>query len=184
MNTDTDPSADSRNIIDDYKGWTLELIKQDLIQKRFGYAVLMQQFSHDFNIGTVIRNANIFAANEVFYLGAKKKYDKRGTVGAHHYMDNIKHLKSIDDLVSLKSRYVFVGLDIIPGICQEIRGFKFPPNALMIFGEEGAGITKELLNLCDHVVYIKQYGSVRSLNAGCASAIAMNEYVRQHDRGC
>jgi tRNA G18 (ribose-2'-O)-methylase SpoU len=46
----------------------------------------------------------------------------------------------------------------------------------MIFGQEQIGIPQDVLDMCDDVVYIPQYGSVRSINVGCASSIIMNQY--------
>jgi tRNA G18 (ribose-2'-O)-methylase SpoU len=169
-------AEDKRNVIDFYKGWKLEDIKLDLERKRFDYAVLMEQFQGDFNIGTVIRNANIFAAKEVFYIG-KKRWDRRGAVGSHHYT-SLKYLASYDDLVALKEQYVFIGMDNVVGSVP-MESFEWPKNSLMIFGEESTGITQEVLALCDKVVAITQYGSVRSLNAAVASGISMYDYTNK-----
>lgn len=165
-----------RNVVDLFKNWTLDLIKDSLVESAFEYAVLMEQFVGDFNIGTVIRNANAFGAKSIYYLG-KRQYDRRGTVGTHLYKDVI-HLKAQEDLVKLKDKYTFIGLENVPG-ATILNDFKWPQNSLIILGEEGVGVTKETLALCDKVVEIKMYGSVRSLNAGCASGIAMFDYVNK-----
>jgi len=176
----TNTQTDNRNISDKYKydrliKWTTELIKEDLQSKAFPYAVLMENFAGDFNIGTVIRNANAFNAREVFYLG-RKHYDRRGTVGTHHYT-NIVHLPEIDDLKKLKEKYTFVGVENSVPTAMPLAEFKWPDRTLLIIGEEGVGITSETLALCDHYVYIPQFGSVRSLNAGVASGIVMNDFI-------
>jgi tRNA G18 (ribose-2'-O)-methylase SpoU len=168
------------NVIDKYKWdrvtkWTTELIKKDLQQTAFPVAVLMENFAGDFNIGTVIRNANAFNTKEVFYLG-RKHYDRRGTVGTHHYT-NITHLRNIEELSALKECYTLVGLENSVAGAVSLGNFEWPDNPLLIIGEEGVGITKATLDICDHFVYINQYGSVRSLNAGVASGIALNDFV-------
>ncbi len=173
------------NVIDKYKNdrlvrWTTELVKKDLQQNSFPIAVLMENFAGDFNIGTVIRNANAFNAKEVFYLG-RKHYDRRGTVGTHNYTD-ITHLSSIEKLSELKERYTLVGLENSVDGAIAMDKFEWPSNPLLIIGEEGIGITPETLSLCDSCVYISQYGSVRSLNAGVASGIALNDFVTKHQR--
>ena len=173
------------NVIDKYKNdrlirWTTELVKKDLQQSSFPIAVLMENFAGDFNIGTVIRNANAFNAKEVFYLG-RKRYDRRGTVGTHNYTD-ITHLSSIEKLSELKERYTLVGLENSVDGAIAMDKFEWPSNPLLIIGEEGIGITPETLSLCDSCVYISQYGSVRSLNAGVASGIALNDFVTKHQR--
>jgi tRNA G18 (ribose-2'-O)-methylase SpoU len=174
MNTDT------RNISDKYKHdrltkWTTELIKKDLQQKAFPYAVLMENFAGDFNIGTVVRNANAFNARCVYYLG-NKHYDRRGTVGTHHYTDVIR-LKTREELIKLKEEYTLVGVENSVSSAISLDKFEWSSNTLLIIGEEGVGITPETLELCDRFVYIPQFGSVRSLNAGVASGIVMNDLV-------
>ncbi len=173
------------NIIDKYKWdrltkWTTELVKEDLQRTAFPCAVLMENFAGDFNIGTVIRNANAFNAKEVFYLGMRH-YDKRGTVGTHHYT-NITHLRSVEELSKLKEHYTLVGIENSVSGAVSLGDFKWPNNPLLIIGEEGVGITPQTLALCDHCVYIPQYGSVRSLNAGVASGIVLNDFVTKYGR--
>jgi len=167
---------EKRNIVDFYHGWKLEDIKLDLDRKSFPYAVLMEQWQGDFNIGGLVRNANAFAAREVFYIG-KKRWDRRGAVGTHNYTA-VKYLDTYDTLLELKNKYVLVGMDNVEGSVP-MESFDWPDNTLMIFGEESTGITKEVLNLCDKVVAISQYGSVRSLNAAVASGVAMFDYTNK-----
>jgi tRNA G18 (ribose-2'-O)-methylase SpoU len=171
--SDTKP----RNVIDPYRAWTEDLIREDLQKKAFPYAVLMQQLQGDFNIGTVIRSANIFGAQEVYYIG-KRHYDRRGAVGAHHYT-NVKFLESMEDLRALKSTYTLIGLDNVSGSVP-LESFVWPDNPLMIFGEEGPGIAPEYLAECQHLVSITQYGSVRSLNAASAASIVMYDFVNKY----
>jgi tRNA G18 (ribose-2'-O)-methylase SpoU len=178
-------TVENWNVSDKYKHdkltkWTKELIKKDLQSTSFPYAVMMENIMGDFNLGTVIRGANAFNATEVFYLG-NKKYDRRGTVGTHHYTD-VKHLSSYGELKKLKDKYVFVALENSVDGAIAMDGFEWPSNPLIILGEEGCGITKDTLALCDYCVFIAQYGSVRSLNAAVAGSIAMNDYVTKYNR--
>jgi len=186
--TDTDKkfkhnkySAWARNVVDEYKHLSTEEINKILKEKSFPYAVLVQQWQGDFNLGTCVRNANAFGAREVFYIG-RKKYDRRGTCGTHHYT-NVNFLKCWDDLLNLKKIYPnFVGLDNIDSPKQiSIENHVWKPNSLLIFGEESQGLTDEMIDLCDQIVLIPQHGSVRSLNAGVASGIAMYDFVSKFD---
>tara|TARA_R110000824_G_scaffold24884_20_gene87182 strand:+ start:688 stop:1236 length:549 start_codon:yes stop_codon:yes gene_type:complete len=165
------------NVEDRFKGKSKEEIRSVLRSTSHNFSVMMEHWRGDFNIGTMIRNANAFNAEKVFYYG-KKKYDRRGSVGTHHYVD----LNFIDDfggLVSLKSDYIFICLDNVDG-AESMEDFLWPENALMIFGEEGSGLSPEILALADHVVSITQYGSVRSMNVGTTSGIAMYDYTRKN----
>jgi tRNA G18 (ribose-2'-O)-methylase SpoU len=175
---------ESRNIIDHYHYWTTDAIKADLDTKRGNYSVVCCNIGNDFNIATVIRNANAFLAKEVIIYG-NKKYDRRGTVGTHHYT-NFRHVRSIDDLGEYireersRGSVRLLGIDNVPQ-ATNINSFDFNPHThyIMIFGQEQIGIPQDVLEMCDDVVYIPQYGSVRSINVGCASSIIMNQYCHK-----
>lgn len=161
---------DTRNVIDFYKHWSIEAIKGDLDVKRHNFSVVISNDFHDMNIGTVIRNANAFLAREVIIVG-RKKYDRRGTVGTHLY-ENLRHVRCVDDL-QIDPGSVVIGIDNIEG-AEPIEKFTWTERHIyLVFGQETVGIQEPLLSRCDHVCYITQYGSVRSLNVGVASGIAM-----------
>lgn len=168
--------ADTRNVIDFYKYWKTEAIHADLRTKHNNFSVLITNKFSDFNIGSVIRNANAFCAKEVIVYG-RKDYDRRGTVGCHLYLD-FQHVREIENFNFEDS--VIVGVDNLEG-AEPLEGFKWPENkhVIMAFGQENTGLCPEVLSLCNHLVYIKQYGSVRSLNVGCASAIAMFDFCQK-----
>lgn len=164
------------NVEDRFKGKSKEEIIKTLRSTSHNFAVLMEHWNGDFNIGTMIRNANAFNAEKVFYYG-KKRYDRRGTVGTHHYVD-LNHINTREDLLALKEKYTFVCLDNVEGSIP-MEDFDWPENTMMVFGEEGSGLTKEMLELADHIISIKQYGSVRSMNVGTTSGIAMYDYTKK-----
>ena len=173
-------TEDTRNVQDKYKGWLTELIREDVQRKKYPFSVLMQQLEHDFNIGSVVRNADIFGAKEVFYYGDRKRFDSRGCVGSNHY-SRITHLKTLEQVEILRENTLFVALETFPS-AVDIRDFKWPLNCTMLIGEENGGLTPSLLEMADYVVKIPLYGAVRSLNAACASAVAMYSYIEQHGR--
>ena len=174
---------ETRNIIDHYAYWRDDAIRADLETKRFNYSVLCCNIGNDFNIATVIRNANAFLAKEVVIYG-NKKYDRRGTVGTHHYT-NFRHVKGIIDLNSYieetfskyEEKVKLLGIDNIRE-AKNINTFDFDPEIhyIMIFGQEQIGVPADVLSMCDDTLYIPQYGSVRSINVGSASAVVMNAY--------
>ena len=165
------------NVLDKYKSLNPKYIKTEIKKNTFPYAVMMQHIQGDYNISTLIRNANAFGAKEVYYYG-KRKWDRRGAVGTHHYTD-LLFLNSVEDIKSLKEKYYFVGVENNVPQAKNISDFMPRPGTLFIFGEENSGIKKEVLELCDEVVCIPQYGSVRSINVGTCSGIVMNDYVRK-----
>ena len=169
--------TDSRNIIDYYKYWTTEAIKANLDTKRHNFSILVSNLIYDFNLGSVIRNANAFLAKNVYIYG-KTKYDRRSTVGTHLY-SNIKIIKEIDDLSSILDDSVhLVGIDNIEGAKPiETHEWPYDKHVILAFGQEQVGLPQEIVERCQEISYNTQYGSVRSLNVGCASAIAMFSYT-------
>mgnify|MGYP003628594083 FL=1 len=169
-----------RNVVDRYKSWSTESIKKDLQKRAAPISICMEHWQGDFNISTLIRNANAFNIKKVFYLG-KKKFDRRGTVGTHHYIDLVHIGDAAIELANLKKHYSFIAIDNnIPDThkLHEFSWKKLEKPPLIFFGEEGVGLTQETLNLCDYRIEIEQYGSVRSLNVGTSSGLVLYELSR------
>lgn len=163
-----------RNVIDEFKDLSEDDIKKELQSTAFPYAICMENLINDFNISSVFRNANAFNAKEVFYIG-DKKFDRRGMQGVHNYMD-ITWLSTIDDFIKLQDKYTIVGIDNVPGAIS-LQEYSWKENTLVVFGSESVGLTPAMRSFCKELVYIKQYGSVRSLNVATASGIIMNDIV-------
>lgn len=165
-----------QNVADHFKGLTEEEIREELQINANPFAVCFEHWIGDFNMGSGIRNANGFNAKEVFYLG-DKKWDKRAAVGVYNYTP-VKWLPTLDDFVMLSNEYTIVGIDNVPGSVP-LSSFRWKPNTLMVFGEEGTGLTPGIQKLCQDIVAIEMFGSVRSFNCGVASGIVMYDFVRQ-----
>jgi len=162
------------NVINKYKNMSTDEINKDLNSKRHSFSILIANFEHDFNIGTAIRNANAFMANTVYVYG-RRKYDRRGTVGTHHYTN----LVFIKDLSELPKNIPIISFEDNPQAFS-LEKFRWPKKCIMAFGQEVGGIPQEIIDKSLSVVYIKQYGSVRSLNVGTASGIGMFSWSLQH----
>lgn len=174
---DTTGSDIEKNVIDEFKNLSKDQIKTRLKETAFPYAVLFENWIGDFNLSTGIRNANAFNASEIFYIG-RKRFDKRGAVGTYNYKD-VTFIENEDQLLELKKKYTFIGIDNIPGSLS-MKTFNWPENTLMIFGEEGKGLSSFMQNLCENTVYIEQFGSVRSINCGTASGITMVDFLNKY----
>lgn len=173
---------DTRNIINHFKYWEDEAIKADLDNKRLNYSILCSNLYNDFNIGSCIRAANAFLASEVIIYG-RKKWDRRGAVGTQNYT-NFKHVREIEDLNELFSEFdVVVGIDNLDN-SKDISDYNWDSKkkTLICFGQEQVGLPDEVVGACHDLLYIKQYGSVRSLNVGVASGITMYDYVTKTNK--
>lgn len=166
--------SDDRNIADKFKNKSEEEIKNILQKTGYPFAVCFEHWINDFNMATGVRNANGFNAKEVFYIGTKR-WDRRGAVGVYNYTD-VKFLESAEELLALKDKYTFVGIDNVPG-SVDMYTYNWERNSMLIFGEEGVGLTPQMQSLCRDIVHIPMYGTVRSFNCGTASGIAMYDYV-------
>ena len=165
------------NVSDRFADMAVEEINKALLSESLPFAPLMMQIKGDFNFSTLVRNANAFMAREVFYYGPRRKWDRRGAVGTYHYT-NVKWLQSIESIQELRKSYPhFVAMDIIPGVSTSLEDHTWEPGTLLFFGEEQQGLQPEILDICDKIIHIPQGGSVKSINVGTASGIAMHSIM-------
>jgi len=172
-------NGDSRNVIDRYRYWRLEAIIDDLDGQRHPFHVAIENWEHDLNIGTVVRNANAFLATEVHIVG-KRRWNRRGAMVTDRYQ-HIRHHYTIDALVDYAraTDLVIIGIDNLPGALP-IETAVLPRACLLLFGQEGPGLSEPARKAATSVLSIAQFGSTRSINAGVASGIAMHTWIRQH----
>lgn len=177
LNPEENYRAWQRNVADHLKEKSEEEIKQILRETANPFAVCFEHWIGDFNMSTGVRNANGFNAREIYYIG-ERKWDRRGAVGVHNYTD-IQWIPTVEDLIALRDKYTFVGIDNVPGSVP-MANYEWPENTMMVFGEEGPGLTPAMQAWCKDIVHIEMFGSVRSFNCGSASAIAMYDFVSKY----
>lgn len=171
--------GDARNVIDRYRYWTVDAIRADLDTARHPFHVAIENFHHDSNIGSVVRSANAFGAKAVHVVG-RKRWNRRGAMVTDRYQ-HVLHHPDVADLVAWAAGegLPVIGIDNVPGSVA-IERFALPRECVLLFGQEGAGLSDEAVAACDVVLHITQFGSTRSINAGAAGAIAMHAWVSQH----
>ncbi|WP_082221032.1 TrmH family RNA methyltransferase [Luteipulveratus halotolerans] len=169
--------GDRRNVVDRYRYRTLESIVADLDTTRHEFHVAVENWGHDFNIGSVIRTANAFNA-KAFHIVGKRRWNRRGAMVTDRYQHEHHHA-SVDDLVTWAAGVPLIGIDNLPG-SRPLETYDLPRECVLVFGQEGPGLTREMQDACDAVLHIEQFGSTRSINAGAAAAIAMHAWVRRH----
>ena len=175
----SDKENDTRNLVDKYKGMSNEDIVADLDKTRIPIEIAIENLAHDFNIGTIVRNANAFNVSRVHIIG-KRKYNRRGAMVTDKYL-HIDHFLTVDDFVvdAKKRGMLIVAVDNNRPEAKALTKTHIEPNSILVFGSESDGISQELLDKSDQVFYIEQLGSTRSINVGCASAVALYEAVRR-----
>ena len=173
------PAEDTRNLVDKFKGLPNETVVAELDKSRTSLEVAIENLSHDFNIGTIVRNANAFNVARVHIIG-KRKYNRRGAMVTDKYL-HIDHFATVEEFIA-DARVRGMKLVAIENNRPEskpLQKAKIVPNSILIFGSESDGISQELLEKVDQCFYIEQLGSTRSINVGCASAVAMYEATRR-----
>lgn len=161
-----------KNVHDFLKTLSVDEIKNYCQRKTIPHALAMVRIDGDFNLGTMVRNANFFGFEKVYYIGAGKQYDRRSTVGTHHYTP-IEYYKTTDEFfAAIKDVYSPIAVENnISYPCHNYYDFKYPDKTVLLFGEEQNGLSDEVLTQCNAIVTIPNNGSVRSLNVGTASGI-------------
>jgi len=169
-------NGDRRNVIDRYRYWRIEAIVADLDERRHPFHVAIENWEHDLNIGTVVRNANAFLATAVHVIG-KRRWNRRGAMVTDRYQ-HMYHHETIDDFVawSFQNDLPVVGIDNLPGSVP-IDEAELPERCALLFGQEGPGLSAAARSVTTLVCSIPQYGSTRSINAGVASGIAMYTWI-------
>lgn len=173
--------GDSRNVVDKYRYWTIAAIVADLDRHRHPFAVAIENWQHDMNIGSIVRTANAFAAETVHIIG-RKRWNKRGAMVTDRYQ-HVLHHATVDEFVlwARVKELPIIAIDNVPGSVP-IDTFALPEACILLFGQEGPGLSPAAVDAADAVVEITQYGSTRSLNASAAAAIAMHVWITQHAR--
>ncbi len=188
--------GDRRNVADRYRYWTREAIVADLDSHRHAFHVAVENWGHDFNIGSVVRTANAFNAKAIHIVG-RRRWNRRGAMVTDRYQHEIHH-PDVADLVRWTSRQVpagdghggppgggaghgipLIGVDNLPG-SRPLETYDLPRECVLVLGQEGPGLSEPMLEACGVLLDIAQFGSTRSLNAGAAAAVAMHAWIRRH----
>jgi tRNA G18 (ribose-2'-O)-methylase SpoU len=171
--------GDSRNVIDRYRYWRMDAIVADLDARRHPFHVAIENWQHDMNIGSIVRSANAFAADTVHIIG-RRRWNKRGAMVTDRY----QHVEYHPDVAAFaawahEASVPIIAVDNVEGAVP-IEAFAWPERCVLLFGQEGPGLSPEATAAADAVVEITQFGSTRSLNASAAAAIAMHSWVLTH----
>jgi tRNA G18 (ribose-2'-O)-methylase SpoU len=171
--------GDSRNVIDRYRYWTIEAIVADLDETRHPFHVAIENWQHDMNIGSIVRSANAFGAESVHIIG-RRRWNKRGAMVTDRYQHVLQH-PDVAAFVTWAREHELpiVAIDNVPGSVR-IETWPMPERCVLLFGQEGPGLSAEALAAADATVEITQFGSTRSINASAAAAVAMHAWVTQH----
>ncbi|HJQ05327.1 MAG TPA: TrmH family RNA methyltransferase [Nocardioides sp.] len=173
--------GDRRNVVDRYRYWSMDAIVADLDTRRHRFHVAIENWQHDFNIGTIVRSANAFLAAEVHIVG-NRRWNRRGAMVTDRYQ-HVRHHPTVADLHAYLQDELggvpLLGIDNLPGSAH-LETMRLPERVCFLFGQEGPGLSEGAREVCEGTFSIAQFGSTRSINASAAAAIAMHSWVVQH----
>jgi len=170
---------DTRNLVDQYKGMEVAAIASDMANKAFSVHVAVENLQHDFNIGSIVRSANAFNVASVHIIG-KRHWNKRGAMATEKYL-SLHHHTTVEEFTEwcMVNKLTIIGIDNVDG-SKRLSQSELPVNCMLVFGQEGPGVSAELRAVCTKLIAIEQFGSTRSVNVGAAAAIVMYEWVRRN----
>ena len=172
-------NGDRRNVLDKYRYWKVSAIVADLDTKRHSLQIAIENWQHDLNIGSIVRTANAFNVSAVHIVG-KRDWNRRGAMVTDRYLTVIHH-PTVEEFAKWcnENSLPIIGIDNVSG-SKSLESAQLPEKCLLLFGQEGAGMSDEAIAACEVLYDINQYGSTRSMNASAAGAIAMYHWALQH----
>ena len=174
--------GDRRNVEDRYRYWRHEAIVADLDERRHELHIGVENWGHDFNIGSVIRTANAMNV-AAFHIVGRRRWNRRGAMVTDRY----QHVRHHEDVAAFtawaqEAGLEVIGVDIFPD-SEQLETYDLPRNCVLVFGQEGPGLSDEVHAAATTTLSIEQFGSTRSINAASAAAIAMHAWIRRHAFG-
>lgn len=169
--------GDQRNVEDKYRYWTVEAIKADLYRGHHAVEIAIENWQHDLNIGTIVRNANAFNVRAVHVIG-RRQWNRRGAMVTDRYL-TLYHHSTVAEFVAAVNGQRIIAIDNQPGAIA-LGEAELPKDSVLVFGGEGPGLSPEMASACEEMVAIEQFGSTRSVNVGVASGIVLYEWVRRN----
>jgi len=174
-------TGDTRNVIDRYRYWRMDAIVADLDTRRHPFHVAIENWQHDMNIGSIVRSANAFLADTVHIIG-RRRWNKRGAMVTDRYQ-HVVHHEDVDTFAAWAAAegVPIIAVDNVDGAVPVDRA-DLPQRCVLLFGQEGPGLSAEALAAASAHIEITQYGSTRSINASAAAAVIMYEWCRRYAR--
>lgn len=172
-------SKDTRNVTDEFKSESIEDIVSQLDKRDTGLEIAIENTERDFNMGTIVRSANAFGVRHIHVIG-RRQWNKRGAMATDKYL-HVHYYSSVDEFVTTMGERgrVVIAIDNIDGSVP-LSSAQLSKNAVLVFGQEGPGISRELADVAKQIVAIEQFGSTRSINVGVAAGIAMYTWLSRY----
>ena len=148
--------------------------------------VVMDNIRSMHNVGSVFRTADAFLISGICLCGFTPQPPHRDihktALGATDSVDWLYYENTVDAVLALKARgYKVLAIEQTEGsIMLDEYVDKQMPTAF-VFGNEVDGVSDEVIQVCDGVIEIPQWGMKHSLNISVAAAVVLWEFVRKAD---
>ncbi|MEZ7532117.1 TrmH family RNA methyltransferase [Veillonella atypica] len=134
------------------------------------------------NLGTIIRTAVAAGAKGIFLLkGTVDPYNEKCVRSTMSALCNIP----IFEDVTLSEFYDFIKDNTIKTYVTSLENAKpyhtisYAKRTMIILGNEGNGVSREIIEMCDQAITIPMYGDIESLNVSIAAALCMYKVREQ-----
>lgn len=172
-------SSDTRNVIDEFKGMAEKDIIRKLDERGVQLEIAIENTLRDYNMGTIVRTANAFGVRTVHIIG-RRQWNKRGAMMTDKYLHVEYHTSFSDFGAYAASNFrPIVAIDNVANACN-LDEVPKDPRAILLFGQEGPGLSTEALSLAANIVQIEQTGSTRSINVGVAAGVVMYTWLHSN----
>jgi tRNA G18 (ribose-2'-O)-methylase SpoU len=135
-------------------------------------------------VGSVFRTADAFLISGICLCGFTPQPPHRDihktALGATDSVDWVYYEQTVDAVLALKKRgYMVLAIEQTEGsILLNAYVHDHSPTAF-VFGNEVDGVSDEVIQVCDGVIEIPQWGMKHSLNISVAAAVVLWEFVRK-----
>ena len=145
--------------------------------------VVMDQIRSMHNVGSVFRTADAFLINGICLCGFTPQPPHRDihktALGATESVDWMYYEQTTDAVVALKNQgYKVYAIEQTDGSIPLNQFEKTEEPIAFVFGNEVDGVDQSVIELCDGVIEIPQWGMKHSLNISVAAAVVLWEFVR------
>ena len=145
--------------------------------------VVMDQIRSMHNVGSVFRTADAFLINGICLCGftplPPHRYIHKTALGATESVDWMYYEQTTDAVIALKNQgYKVYAIEQTEGSIPLNQFKKTEAPIAFVFGNEVDGVDQSVIELCDGVIEIPQWGMKHSLNISVAAAVVLWELVR------
>lgn len=170
---------DTRNVMDEFKGWSHDKIVAALDERGIGLEIAIENLERDYNMGTIVRSANAFGIRHIHIIG-RRQWNKRGAMMTDKYL-HVHYYETVEEFVSAMKQDHKSIVAVENNVESEPLGSAAHTlEAVLVFGSEKSGLSSDMLARADRIVHIEQLGSTRSLNVGVAAGIAIYEWTKNY----